>query len=165
VTGPFLLHPATAEVTLCINKGIFREYNIFTMTNISSIEQVAALLQTIGQESRLQILLAIGEGETCVCHLEAMLGLRQATLSQHLMTLREAGVVTDRRAGRYIHYRLRDPALLSLIRQAAQLQGLDMPVLAPSPECDCPNCSKEKAEGKVAACVDTGFNSEGVDHV
>ncbi len=114
------------------------------MTNISSIEQVAALLQVIGQESRLQILLAIGEGETCVCHLEAMLGLRQATLSQHLMALREAGVVTDRRAGRYIHYRLRDPALLGLVRQAAQLQGLELPSLAPSPDCDCPNCCERK---------------------
>ena len=114
------------------------------MTNISSIEQVAALLQTIGQESRLQILLAIGDGETCVCHLEAMLGLRQATLSQHLMALREAGVVTDRRDGRYIHYRLCDQALLGLVRQAAQLQGLELPSLAPSPDCDCPNCSERK---------------------
>jgi ArsR family transcriptional regulator len=133
-------------VTLCIHKGFFWEYNIFTMTNISSIEQVAALLQTIGQESRLQILLAIGEGETCVCHLEAMLGLRQATLSQHLMALREAGVVTDRRAGRYIFYRLRNPTLLGLVRQAAQLQGNPLPSLSPSPDCDCPNCSKTKGQ-------------------
>src|SRR5512136_2203777 len=111
------------------------------MTNISSIDQITDMLQTIGQESRLQILLAIGEGETCVCHLEAMLGLRQATLSQHLMALREAGIVSDRREGRYIHYRLRDPALLGLLHQAAVLQGLTLPELAPSPGCDCPNCS------------------------
>jgi DNA-binding transcriptional ArsR family regulator len=116
------------------------------MANISSVEQIATLLQTIGQPSRLQILLAIGEGETCVCHLEAMLGMRQATLSQHLMALREAGIVSDRRAGRYIHYRLRDPALLGLVRQAAQLQGVDLPELSPSPDCDCPNCSKEKGQ-------------------
>jgi ArsR family transcriptional regulator len=116
------------------------------MANISSVEQIATLLQTIGQPSRLQILLAIGEGETCVCHLEAMLGMRQATLSQHLMALREAGIVSDRRAGRYIHYSLRDPALLGLVRQAAQLQGVGLPELSPSPDCDCPNCSKVKAE-------------------
>ena len=122
------------------------EYNIFTMTNMSSIEPVATLLQAIGQESRLQILLAIGEGETCVCHLEAMLGLRQATLSQHLMALREAGIVSDRREGRYIHYRLRDPALLDIVRQAAVLQGLALPELAPSPDCDCPNCCKQRQE-------------------
>jgi DNA-binding transcriptional ArsR family regulator len=73
-----------------------------------------------------------------------MLGLRQAALSQHLMALREAGVVADRRDGRYIHYRLRDPALLGLIRQAAQLQGVGLPSLAPSPDCDCPDCCEGK---------------------
>jgi len=117
------------------------------MTNILPIEQTASLLQTIGQPTRLQILLAIGEGETCVCHLEAMLGLRQATLSQHLMALREADIVSDRRAGRYIHYRLRQPALLGLVRQAAQLQGVDLPKLSPSPDCDCPNCHEKNCHG------------------
>lgn len=131
-------------MTLLTVGAIEGSYNIFTMTNISTVEQVAALLQTIGQESRLQILLAIGDGETCVCHLEAMLGLRQAALSQHLMALREAGIVTDRREGRYIHYRLRDPALLDLVRHAAQFQELELPCLAPSPDCDCPNCSERR---------------------
>jgi DNA-binding transcriptional ArsR family regulator len=60
------------------------------------------------------------------------------------MALREAGLVTDRRAGRYIHYKLCDPALLGLVRQVAQLQGLVLPSLAPSPDCDCPNCSMRK---------------------
>ena len=54
-------------------------------------------MQVISPAPRLEILLGIGAGEACVCHLEAMFGLRQATLSQHLMALREAGVVTDRR--------------------------------------------------------------------
>lgn len=62
------------------------------MTNISTFDEIAHLLQTIGQTARLQILLAIGEGEACVCHLEAALGWRQAYLSQHLMALREAGM-------------------------------------------------------------------------
>lgn len=118
-------------------------YNIFVMMNIFPVERIAALFQVIGQESRLQILLAIGEGETCVCHLEAMLGLRQATLSQHLMALREAELVSDRRAGRYVYYRLADLSLLGLIRQAAAIQSVDLPGLAPSPDCDCPNCQAE----------------------
>jgi ArsR family transcriptional regulator len=110
----------------------------------SNLEKVSDLLQVISPAPRLEILLGIGAGEACVCHLEAMFGLRQATLSQHLMALREAGVVTDRREGRYIFYRLRDPALIGLVRQAAQLQGLDLPALAPSPDCDCPNCCEQK---------------------
>jgi len=110
----------------------------------TDLEKVSNLLQVISPAPRLEILLGIGAGEACVCHLEAMFGLRQATLSQHLMALREAGVVTDRREGRYVFYRLRDQALLGLVRQAAQLQGLDLPALAPAPDCDCPNCCEQK---------------------
>jgi DNA-binding transcriptional ArsR family regulator len=116
------------------------------MTNISPFEDLAHLLQTIGQPARLQILLAIGEGETCVCHLEATFGWRQAYLSQHLMALREAGLLEGRREGRFIHYRLSDSRLLAFVRQAAELQDVPLPELAPSPECDCPNCRCKREE-------------------
>jgi DNA-binding transcriptional ArsR family regulator len=114
------------------------------MSNISSVDQIATLLQTIGNPARLQILLAIGEGEVCVCHLEAMLGLRQAYLSQHLMALREGGLVTDRRASRFIFYHLADTRLLGVLRQMAEMQGVSLPEMVPSAECNCPNCCEEK---------------------
>ena len=125
-----------------------REYNIFIMVNISSINQIASFLQIIGQSARLQILLAIGEEEPCVCHLEATFGWRQAYLSQHLMALRKAGIVVTSRQGRNIHYRLSDPRMLAIVRQVAELQGVTLPELAPSSECDCPNCNKEKMQGE-----------------
>jgi DNA-binding transcriptional ArsR family regulator len=124
-----------------------RGYNIFIMTNISPVEQIATLMQTIGNPARLQILLAIGENEVCVCHLEAMLSLRQAYLSQHLMALREAGLVTDRRASRFIFYHLADTRLLGVLRKIAEMQGVSLPELSPSPACECPNCSRERDEG------------------
>jgi len=117
------------------------------MTNISPVQQVAALLQAIGQEARLQILLAIGEQEPCVCHLEATFGWRQAYLSQHLMALRKAGLVQASRQGRNIHYRLSNPRLLAIIGQAAEIRGVTLPELAPAPKCNCPNCSKGKKQG------------------
>ena len=122
------------------------KYNIFIMTNISSIDQIATLLQTLGSPARLQILLAIGEGEACVCHLEATFGWRQAYLSQHLMALREAGVVTDRRASRFIFYHLSDPRLLGVLHQMAEMQGVSLPELRPSSACDCPNCTGQRDE-------------------
>lgn len=112
--------------------------------NISIIEPVSDLFQTIGPAPRLQILLAIGEDEPCVCHLESTFGWRQAYLSQHLMALRKAGLLVTSRQGRNIHYRLSDPRLLTLIRQAAELRGVTLPELAPSLNCSCPNCKKEK---------------------
>ncbi len=113
------------------------------MTNISPAEQISELLQTIGQPARLQILLAIGNSEPCVCHLEATFGWRQAYLSQHLMALRKARIVLTSRQGRNIHYRLTNPDLLELIHQAADIQGVRLPNLAPSPKCSCPNCARD----------------------
>jgi len=113
------------------------------MTNISSLDQLASLMQAIGHPSRLQILLAIGDGEACVCHLEAAFGWRQAYLSQHLAALREAGLVTDRRESRFIFYRLADARLISILGTLAEMQGIPLPAITPSAECDCPNCSHQ----------------------
>jgi DNA-binding transcriptional ArsR family regulator len=110
---------------------------------------ISALLVSISAPARLEILLAIGTGEACVCHLEARLGYRQAYISQHLMALRKADILQDRREGRYVYYRLRDEAILALVRDAAALSGLDpksVDALAnPSPgaDCECPHCAPE----------------------
>jgi DNA-binding transcriptional ArsR family regulator len=121
-------------------------YNIFIMVNISSLDHLASLMQTIGHPARLQILLAIGEGEACVCHLEAAFGWRQAYLSQHLMALREAGLVEDRRESRFIFYRLADPRLISVLGMLADMQGVSLPGMSPSTECACPNCTHHRQD-------------------
>ena len=111
------------------------------------LQPVASLLETISPMTRLQILLAIGTGEACVCHLETALGLRQAYISQHLMALRKADILMDRREGRYIFYRLKDAALLDLITNSARLSGLSAEVVSAfintriNPSCECPQCS------------------------
>ena len=125
--------------------------------NISTVEPVSDLFQAIGPAPRLQILLAIGDGETCVCHLEATFGWRQAYLSQHLMSLREAGIVLARREGRFIHYRMANPSLLRIIHEVADLQGAKLPNLAPSPGCGCSNCrSKSEVIHEIIHTSDTG---------
>ena len=70
-------------------------------------------------------LFAIGSQEACVCHLEKLLKKRQAYISQHLMVLREAGLLETRRDGKYIYYRLSSPEVLQLVRSAAVLDGMD----------------------------------------
>jgi len=114
------------------------------MKTTDNLNQVSSILKTIAHPSRLAILLAIGEGETCVCHLETMLGWSQSHISQQLMTLRRAGIVSTRRENRFIHYRLNDPALLDLIGRVAQMKGVSLPVLPAPAECDCSNCCKNK---------------------
>jgi ArsR family transcriptional regulator len=110
------------------------------MKDFDNLNQISAILKTISHPSRLAILLAIREGETCVCHLEKMLGWSQSHISQQLMVLRKAGIVAARRERRFVHYRLIDPALLDLINRAAQLKRIALPVLQPPTGCDCSNC-------------------------
>jgi DNA-binding transcriptional ArsR family regulator len=110
-------------------------------------EQIAGPVQAIASSQRIALLLAIGNGEACVCHLEASLGWRQAYISQHLMALRKADVLQDRREGRYIFYRLKDAALLDLILLAARLSGVSAEYISSlietnvNPSCECPHCS------------------------
>jgi DNA-binding transcriptional ArsR family regulator len=111
--------------------------------------KTASLFRALGQPARIRILLAIGQGEACVCHLEAVLGMRQAYISQHLMALRDIGLVTTRREGRYIFYRLQNPSLLNLIVEAAQVSGVAIPekaITAKKDDCGCPSCSKSEVE-------------------
>jgi ArsR family transcriptional regulator len=109
--------------------------------------QIAAPLAAIATPQRVAILLVIGHGEACVCHLEAALGWRQAYISQHLMALRKADILTDRRDGRYVYYRLRDASFLDLVADAASLSGLapeafaDLINTQTYPSCACPHCA------------------------
>ena len=110
-------------------------------------DQISSLFRSIGPPTRLRILLAIGVGEACVCHLEAQLGLRQAYISQHLMALREAGLLSTRREGRYVYYRLDDERLLKLIQTAgaiAKIPDVELDGLIQEdrlPQCECPGCT------------------------
>jgi len=115
-------------------------------------ELMAEFFRILGQPVRVQILLTIGQGEACVCHLEAYLGLRQAAISQHLMVLRDAGLVITNRDGRNIFYRLAMPELLEVVYQAAKIIGilpgeLVSSTVQPVFPCPCPHCNPEKAEG------------------
>ncbi len=116
---------------------------------IRASEKIARPLQALAVSQRVAILLAIGTGEACVCHLEVRLGYRQAYISQHLMALRQAGLLDSRRDGKYVFYRLAKPEIMSLIQQAAQLSEVKLPVIesvSPEKQCGCPNCSPEVIE-------------------
>jgi len=110
-------------------------------------EQIAQTLEVISPSARIAILLAIGTGEACVCHLETTLGWRQAYISQHLMTLRKANILQDRREGRYVFYKLTNATLLDLILASARLSGLNPEIITPlintqnNPSCECPQCA------------------------
>lgn len=110
---------------------------------MSDIEILSHIFKLFASPARLRILLAIGEREACVCHLEAAFGWRQAYISQQLMALRKAGLLVGRKEGRFVYYRLANPRLLEIVRTAGEVLGLgEVEVAVPDefPECGCPSC-------------------------
>ena len=75
----------------------------------------AQLFKVLMHPTRLAILDELRDGEQCVCHMEAKLGLRQAYISQHLMQMRDEGLVIDRRDGWNIFYRVSKPEIYQVI--------------------------------------------------
>lgn len=104
----------------------------------------ADFLRAISHPTRLAVLEILRDGEQCVCHMEAMLGLRQASISQQLMILREAGLVEVRRDGLNIYYRVVKPRVfqaLDAIYSATEKPGRRVVHKHGKADCPCPKCN------------------------
>lgn len=85
--------------------------------------QDPALLVTrfhaVAEETRLSVIRLLSTGERCVCELQAELGAAQSRLSFHLRKLKDAGIIADRKEGRWVYYRL-VPEALEEMREALE---------------------------------------------
>lgn len=70
------------------------------------MSETARLFQALADDTRLRLVALLMEGELCVCDMVAVLSLPQSTVSRHLASLRNAGLVEGRREGVWMHYRL-----------------------------------------------------------
>jgi ArsR family transcriptional regulator len=80
-------------------------------------DQLASLLKVVADATRLRLLSLIAssdDGEVCVCHLTAPLGLSQPTISHHLKVLTEAGLLQRDKRGVWAYYRLAPGALAAV---------------------------------------------------
>lgn len=73
--------------------------------------RLLARFQAVAESTRLSIVRLLAQGERCVCDLQDELGVAQSRLSFHLKKLRDAGILEDRREGRWVYYRLVPEAL------------------------------------------------------
>jgi rhodanese-related sulfurtransferase/DNA-binding transcriptional ArsR family regulator len=78
--------------------------------------QFARIGKALGSPHRLELLELLAQGERTVDALASESALSMANASQHLMTLREAGLVESRKQGLFVHYQLADPAVFELCR-------------------------------------------------
>jgi ArsR family transcriptional regulator len=65
--------------------------------------------RALGDTTRLRLLNLMGEQEVCVCYFTEILGGPQPKISRHLAYLRNAGMVSARREGKWMHYRIAMP--------------------------------------------------------
>ena len=89
----------------------------------TDLRRLARLFHALSDETRLCLLAMLRDGERCVCDLTGALGSGQSRLSFHLKALKDAGLVQDRKEGRWSYY--------SLVPEA--LEGLDEAVMSLSP--------------------------------
>jgi len=108
----------------------------------------AQLFQALSHPVRLRILDILAQQEACVCHLTTVLQRPQPYVSQQLAALRGAGLVTDRREGTLVYYRLADSHLAKVLDQAKTLvrraggEALTFPSVPQESlaGCPCPRC-------------------------
>jgi ArsR family transcriptional regulator, arsenate/arsenite/antimonite-responsive transcriptional repressor len=70
--------------------------------------------RALGDRTRLAILAILRDGERCVCELTDSLDVSQPLLSFHLRVLRNAGLITDRRSGKWVYYTLDRDSMLDM---------------------------------------------------
>lgn len=79
-------------------------------STVTNLTRAAELFHALSDETRLEIVQRLRSGERCVCDLTDLLDAAQSRLSFHLKVLKDAGIVSDRREGRWVHYSLNTEA-------------------------------------------------------
>ena len=92
----------------------------------SQLDAAVSAAAALGHPARLRTLAMLRSGELCVCQITAVLELAPSTVSAHLKELRRAGLVSERKAGRWVHFGLaEEPAARAWIAAALAAAGDD----------------------------------------
>jgi arsenate reductase/ArsR family transcriptional regulator len=123
------------------------------------VREFELALKAVGDPTRTRILKLLEAGGLCVCQVQAVLGLAPSTVSKHLTILKLAGLVEDRRDGKWIEYRLpdesrnpharpvlgllhgpldRDPAVLADRKRLREIKAIPMTELCSLPATKVP---------------------------
>src|SRR2546423_14256821 len=98
----------------------------------NDLSRAAHLFHALSDATRLGILEMLRSGEQCVCGLQDDLGAAQSRLSFHLRVLKEAGLVSDRKEGRWSYYSIVPDALTEVHDLAVAMQPSKLRILARS---------------------------------
>ena len=90
--------------------------------SVPDLDRAVMLFHALSDATRLSILEMLRDGERCVCELQDKLDAAQSRLSFHLRVLKEAGLITDRREGRWSYYRIVPEALVEVHDHAVAMR-------------------------------------------
>ena len=111
------------------------------------------VLKAIADESRMKILKLLLKHNYCVRALANELELTEATVSQHLKVLREAGLLVGEKRGYFMHYTVEREALHELAKEIEALVAIEQETCQPKERDDCP-ANEEKKCHKKDECSD-----------
>jgi ArsR family transcriptional regulator, arsenate/arsenite/antimonite-responsive transcriptional repressor len=72
------------------------------------MQDLLSVFKALSEETRLRIVKLLEHGELCVCDIVAALDMIQPKVSFHLAVLKEAGLIKDRKQGKWVHYKIDD---------------------------------------------------------
>lgn len=118
------------------------------------MDELVRVMKALSDPGRVTILKLLGTRELCACEIIGALKLAQPTISRHMKVLADAGLVTGRKVGPWVHYKVAErPASPYAEVMLAQLSGWlednpDLAALRAALPCQSPCCAKPQAKQK-----------------
>lgn len=120
------------------------------------MNQFISIAKALGDENRARSVMALAQGELCLCEIVEVLGLSPSTVSRHVSLLQEAGLVERRKEGRWHYFRLAGRSASPTVRQAIRwtLKSLEGEKIVVN-DALALQCVRETDRGELAACYKT----------
>ncbi len=122
------------------------------------------VLKAIADETRMNILKLLLRHNYCVRALANELKLTEATISQHLKILREAGLLVGEKRGYFMHYTVERPVLHELAKEIQALADIEQEACLPETRDDCPANEKQDCSKKGTCSDEVREFCHGADH-
>lgn len=94
------------------------------------MEDLLSVFKALSEETRLRIIKLLEAGELCVCDLVAALNMSQPKVSFHLNVLKEAGLIKDRKQGKWSHYRIEPDDMFRRMLILSVTEKIEMEMLS-----------------------------------
>jgi ArsR family transcriptional regulator, arsenate/arsenite/antimonite-responsive transcriptional repressor len=122
------------------------------------MNELVTIFKALSDETRLRIIKLLEQGELCVCDITAALDMVQPKVSFHLSALKEAGLIKDRKQGKWIHYSLNETDLFKRMLMVSVCEKADGALIGEDKKrlsryLRSKKMSMECSTGKNRACV------------